>query len=549
MAATGEWLAPRLNGVRYFDKPPLLYWISATAFSTSGLDEWAARVAPLLGTLLTAAATAMLGARLLGPAGGLLAAGALVTSGLFIAFGRYVRPETLFAAAIQWSFTGLLLGQMDSNPRRAKALALVGCTALGVAALAKDPLGLFGPLLAVGLALAMLDRLRPLSRWLPAAGIGLLILLGAGWYAALALRQPGFAWYTAVDNHLLNAARLRHFPDEDVPLSAVEFLTVSALGQVPWIFPAIVTMASMVRRRAWRCRAEMAWTALGLWAAGLVALCTAVPFRLPHYALPAYPALALFAARGWQERPDWERAWTAVHAALFAMIAAVLAAAAASSGEVFLSAALSATDVYTRKEAVVGHGAPVPPWSLFAPLAWRTAAVFAAGSAALVALLIARRQRLARWVVLATMLLAVPAVIASVSLVSSSRAVRGLAMEIRRKLAADDLLVHEGPIENSGALELYSGRRPILLDARRSVLGFGATFADAQETFWDSLRFRREWCSGRRILLVTVRPAESSIATRLPPGSLALVAAENGRRLYDSGRATPRRGCAPADRS
>ena len=51
-----------------------------------------------------------------------------------------------------------------------------------------------------------------------------------------------------------------------------------------------------------------------------------------------------------------------------------------------------------------------------------------------------------------------------------------MAEDLRREMAPGDLLVHEGPIENSGALELYSGRRPVLLDARRSVLGIGATY-------------------------------------------------------------------------
>jgi hypothetical protein len=94
--------------------------------------------------------------------------------------------------------------------------------------------------------------------------------------------------------------------------------------------------------------------------------------------------------------------------------------------------------------------------------------------------------------------------------------------------------VHEGPIENSGALEWYSGRRPVLLEARRSVLGFGATFSDARETFWDAARFEREWSAGRRIVLVTPRPPDKSIVARLPRDSVRLLRAEHGRWLYSN---------------
>jgi 4-amino-4-deoxy-L-arabinose transferase-like glycosyltransferase len=536
MAASGQWLSLTLNGVRYLDKPPLLYWLAAAAFSLGGLHEWAARLAPLLGAGLAAAATALLGARLLGTAGGLLAAGALLSSALFLAFGRYLRPETLFVAGIQWGFAGLLLAVSDGEPDRRRRWSLIGCAALGAASLAKDPLGLVGPLLAIGLALALGGRLRPLSRWLPSAGVALLLVIGAGWYL-LELRQPGFAWYTVVDNHLLNAARLRHFPDEDVPLSGVEFLAVSLLGIVPWIIPAALAITSILRRREWRDPGQVAWTALALWAVGVLALFTLLPFRLPHYALPAYPAIALLAARGWREGSA--RALSAAHLLLFALIATICLLAARGDGRAFVETVFSATDVYTRKEAALGQGGSLPAWSALAPLVARTGLVCAVGCAGLAALSIRRAHGSAGWLVLATMLAAMPAVPAAVSIVAAGRAVAGLSAEVRRQLGPDDLLVHEGPIENSGALELYSGRRPILVEARRSVLGFGATFADAAETFWDAARFRREWCSGRPVLLVTPRDREQSLVSRLPAASARLLFEGNGRWLYRAASPAP----------
>ncbi len=109
----GSRITPRLNGVRYFDKPPLLYWLTAASFHQWGLTEGAARLAPLLGALLAVAGTTLLGVRLLGLGGGLLAGAALLSCALFAAFARYLRPETLFVAAIQW---GLLRGPRN-GPR------------------------------------------------------------------------------------------------------------------------------------------------------------------------------------------------------------------------------------------------------------------------------------------------------------------------------------------------------------------------------------------------------------------------------------------------
>jgi 4-amino-4-deoxy-L-arabinose transferase-like glycosyltransferase len=561
----GSWITPRLNGVRYFDKPPLLYWLTAASFHRWGLTERAARLAPLLGALLAVAGTTLLGVRLLGIGGGLLAGAALLSCALFAAFGRYLRPETLFVAGIQWGFTGLLwvfgspdsrLGLSSSSSAGAQRwhphapgggqpdpglvggsgsaylFALSGCAALGVAALAKDLLGLVGPLAAVAVAAWLAGRVRPIRAWLPGAGIALMVGLGAGWYVVAAASEPGFLWYTVVDNHVLNVARMRAFPDEDVPLSALEFLAAAGFGAFPWIVGAAVTVVALVRGRAWRDPAEVPWIALAIWAVGVLAVFTLSPFKLPHYGLPAYPAIALLAARAWREAGPRPRALIVAHLALFLLLGAGLAWWGSGDGHAFTTAVFGITDVYSRKEAAWGQPSPYPPWSDIQPLLIRGSIFLLAGAAALALAAARRSARAAAAAVGAVMLLLVPVVGDGLAATSSARAVAGMAREIRTRLAPGDVLVLEGPIENAGAVEFYSGHRPALLDARRSVLGVGATFADAAATFWSPARFAEAWGSARPPYLLTTRVPAQSIAAQLPPGSVRLLSVQNGRWLY-----------------
>jgi 4-amino-4-deoxy-L-arabinose transferase-like glycosyltransferase len=525
---SGDFITLRLNGVRYFDKPALLYLLQAAAFSMKGVSEGTARLAPVAGAALAAAGVALLGARLLGPGAGLLAAAALLSSALFAAFARYVRPETLFLAAIQWGMTGLLLGWREGSRR----WTLIGCAALGLAALAKDPLGVLGPLAAVALALALAGRLRPVSAWLPPLGVALLVAVGAGWYALVALRNEGFLWYVLVDNHARNAALARLYPDEDVPISALEFAATTALGAFPWIVPAALSAVAVVRRRAWRDPAEVPWVALTIWAAGSIALFVLLPFRLPHYGLPAYPAIALLAARWWRERVvAGARAAAWLHAALLQVVALACLVAARSDGRLFTDVVLGVSDVTTRKATTVASGVTLHPlWPFFANLLGSTAMTFAVGAAFLAWLGLRRRPGAA--VVAIAMLLTVPTVGLALGALSASRAVAGVAGVVASRARPGDRLVHEGPIEASGALELYSRRRPALLDGTRSVLGFGATFPDAAETFWTRERFRREWLGADTVWLVTPRAAERSVMAEMPPERRALVHEANGRRLY-----------------
>ncbi len=64
MLQSGDWVTPRLNGLKYFEKPPLQYWATAVAFALFGADEWTARLWPALTGFLGMVFTALAGARL-----------------------------------------------------------------------------------------------------------------------------------------------------------------------------------------------------------------------------------------------------------------------------------------------------------------------------------------------------------------------------------------------------------------------------------------------------------------------------------------------------
>ena len=513
-----------LDGVPYVDKPPLLYALLAAAFHAFGPSEESARLVPALAALVAVGATAWLGARLAGARAGLVAGLALGTSLGFFVYGRYVRPETLFVAALALGFALLLVGVHAD----ARVLAALGLAAFGLAALAKDPLGALMPPLAVGLALALGGRARPLGRWLPLGGVVLLLVLGFGWWLAAERATPGFAWYTAIDNHVLNAVRARRFPDEDVPLAAGEFAAVALLGAAPWVLPAAVVVWRLVRRRAWRDPAETPWLALALWAVGVLGLSTIVPFRLPHYGLPAYPAIALLAARGWRDLGV--RRLAALHAAFFAGLAIICALVWSSDGRQFMGDVLSATDVATRKSEVAGAPAPLPPWVALRPMVGAAALALGAGAVLLTAAAIARTRTIAAYGTAATMIFVLPSAGAALGQVAAHRSVRAVVTEIERRAGPGDVVAIEGPLENAGALEWYSGRRPVIVDGRRSVLGFGATRPGAPDVFWDAARLQAAWRGPGRVWLLTARPLAASVVGGLPEPQI--VSGSGGRRLY-----------------
>jgi 4-amino-4-deoxy-L-arabinose transferase-like glycosyltransferase len=259
MMRGGDWITPHLDGVRYFDKPPLFYWLMSAAFGVAGPTPLAARFWSALAGVGCAAVTARLGVLLGGPRLGLLAGLMVATNlGMFL-YARIVKPDLPFILCIVLAYAGFAVAYRGGG----RVGLVVFYASLGLATMTKDILGAIGPLVVVGLFF-WLTRERPLGAWLPWWGVLLAAVIALPWYLLVEARNRGFLWYTIVDNHLLNFLRQRMFPDEDVPLGALEFLVVTALAFLPWAL-ALPWAFRRALARPWQGATERLWVLFALW--------------------------------------------------------------------------------------------------------------------------------------------------------------------------------------------------------------------------------------------------------------------------------------------
>src|SRR4051812_34068072 len=107
MLRSGDWLTPTLNGLPYFHKPPLFYWISAASIGAFGHHELAARAAPLVGAAIGAASLFLFAWRWTDARTARLALVALLAQPLFFIGGQFANLDMLVAGCI--SATVLLL--------------------------------------------------------------------------------------------------------------------------------------------------------------------------------------------------------------------------------------------------------------------------------------------------------------------------------------------------------------------------------------------------------------------------------------------------------
>jgi 4-amino-4-deoxy-L-arabinose transferase-like glycosyltransferase len=533
MLARGDFATPRLNAVRYFDKPPLLYWLMSLSSAVAGPTPFAARFWSALAAVGVAGVTAGLGTLLGGPRVGLLA-GLMVAAnmGMFL-FGRFVKPDLVFILCIVLAYAGFALAYLG---RGRWALALF-YAALAVATLAKDVLGALGPI-AVVVIFFWLTRERPWRPWMPWWGVALFCAIALPWYALVELRNRGFLWYTIVDNHILNLVRQRAFPDEDVPLGAVEFLAVTVIAFLPWMLAVPAGILSTVRASR-ETATDRLWALFAIWAFVVIGFFTVTPFKLPHYGLPAFPALALLAARAWDDtitaapRAVRPRALLVPVLVLFALVTATFAAAWADVLPI-PQGALGTVDVTVRNLAARGQAAAEGPLAAFLGVIRVSTLVFFAGTVALAVAAWRRAPTAGVTVALATVLAFLPLAGNGMAEFARVRSARPIAEALAMRLSPGDLVMHEGALENSGSVLLGLSVPISVVDGLQSNLAYGATFPEARNVFWDGPRARQAWAAPGRHFLISVVAADRSVVRAFPPEHVHLLVDRGGRRLYSN---------------
>ena len=533
MTRSGDAVTLTINGVRYFDKPPLLYWLMAASFGAGGVTPFTARLPSALAAVGVAAITARLGVLMGGPRLGLLAglmAGANL--GIFL-YARIVKPDLVFILSILLAYLGFTLVYRGAG-RWALALFYA---ALGLSTLAKDILGLLAPCVVIAVFF-WLTRERPLAPWVPWWGPLLTFAVALPWYVMVEIRNPGFLWYTIVDNHLLNFTRQRVFPDEDVPLGALEFVVVTVLAFLPWMLTAPWALYRALRR-PWTDANARLWALFALWAVVVIGFFVVSPFKLPHYGLPAFPALALLVARVWDESidavPESLRPRTLITPVLIVFAVAASAAAAVWGGLWTIPGdTLTTLDVAARNLAAKGQAAVAAPTERYGPVLARCALVFGLGAAGMAVAAWRRAPGLGVGVALATMVAFLPAAADGMATFARTRSAASVIEALATRVSPNDVVAHEGPLENTGSL-LLRVRGPVrIVDGLQSNLAFGSTFPDAREIFWDAPKLQAAWEGPRRVFLVSGVDAARSVVRSLPRARVHVVASGGGRALYSN---------------
>jgi len=329
MGRSGQYLYPTLEGEIWLEYPVLVTWLMAMAISVLGPSAIAVRSCSVLATAATAYATYLIGRRLVSPRVGLLAMLVVAFNPLMLVEGTAATADAVLIAFITCAMAGLVW-RLTSTVAVWPAVLFGG--ALAGALLTKGPVGLLPILVGAGVLWPRRNdrRSRAIAGEFGAAAlVGLAVFCG---WALLADRAAG--------GRLLSSRFLLEHVSRPVEGHGGNLLlwlpfypAVAIVGLAPWspYLPAALHRLWQGDERRPDLNRLLVW-----WIACPFVAFTVAVTKLPHYVLPAWPALAIavaIAAAGAFDAQDDrnDASWLRGGVALAVIPAAVMLAALAAA--------------------------------------------------------------------------------------------------------------------------------------------------------------------------------------------------------------------------
>jgi 4-amino-4-deoxy-L-arabinose transferase-like glycosyltransferase len=317
MAASGDWITPRLNGLKYFEKPPLQYWATAAAYSMFGLSEWTARLWTVgLGFLCLPLVYGWT-AKLFGASAGWAALIALAVSPYFELIAHLNLLDAGFSFWLAGAVFAFTLGQAAAEGSAGERRWML--LAWGAAALAVLSKGIVVGILtgATLIAYSLIERdARPWRRLHWGWGLPLFLLITAPWFIAVSVRNPSFPVFFFIHEHFARFLTPVHKRTEPWWY----FLSLLLIGALPWLgaMPAAV-------RRAWLdSGSENSFKPLRfilLFSVITVVFFSSSESKLAPYILPMMPTLAAIMGAYLRASPTFVRRMARVTSVLLPVLA------------------------------------------------------------------------------------------------------------------------------------------------------------------------------------------------------------------------------------
>lgn len=305
MVASGDWITPRLDGLKYFEKPPLQYWATAALYEVFGLNEWTARAWPVALSFLCLIMCVAWAQRVFGRDAALGVLVFLGTSPLFVLVGHLNVLDGGFTCWLTAAILGFTLAQLaPMSSREERNWMLLSWVAAALAVLTKGIV--VGVLAGLSLAIySIMERDGRIWRRLHVGiGLPLFLLIAAPWFVVVSLRDPEFLRFFFLHEHFARFLTTVHERTEPWWY----FIPITIAAVLPWVWELKASISrGWLRRNSTSAFESLRF--LSIYAAVILVFFSLSQSKLPAYVLPLVPALAIILGPHVRDRlGSWRRA-------------------------------------------------------------------------------------------------------------------------------------------------------------------------------------------------------------------------------------------------
>ncbi|MBU9332716.1 glycosyltransferase family 39 protein [Burkholderia multivorans] len=289
MFVTGDWITPRYNGYKYFEKPPLQTWLNALTFAWFGIGEWQARLYTALASFAGVLLVGFTGARLFNPLSGFLAAVVLACSPYWNLMGHFNALDMGLAFWMALSLCALLLAQRPGlRPAAVRGWMWVCWAAMAFAVLSKGLVGVILPGAVLVLYTLIARDWALWKRLYLVSGLVIFFAIATPWFVLVQQRNPEFF------NFFFIVQQFRRYltPEQNRPGPFYYFVPVLLVGFLPWLSVAWQSVRHALRMPR-QPNGFSPMLVLLIWSAFIFLFFSASHSKLISYVLPVAPALAL----------------------------------------------------------------------------------------------------------------------------------------------------------------------------------------------------------------------------------------------------------------
>src|SRR3990167_10418984 len=302
MIASGNYITPHLNGIKYFEKPNLYYWLGSLAVYFNGLNLWSIRSVNAFLAILGCLFTYWVASRCYDRQTGLLAAFILGTSSLYFVMAHMISLDLTISVFIAISLYAFLLAYLESMNIKRKNYLFIAAASAAFAVLTKGLIGIIFPLLIIGLWFLCIRQWQVIKHLYLPFWIVVFLLIAAPWHLLIQWYNPEFFNFYFVEQHFL-----RYTTNTAGHYQPIwYFIPILMIGFFPWVVflpQTLIKHLLTLRHKPLNGSTEIFFL---LWIFCVFIFFSFSQSKLIPYILPLFPPLAILTARyltGYKQHP------------------------------------------------------------------------------------------------------------------------------------------------------------------------------------------------------------------------------------------------------